>query len=101
LLLSRQGNFLIVSWRTQTRDSEGGKMLSRVRGLFDCGHRLPFDDKGVKIFRQQHQYRFGERPNDAGLKTIERVKNSQRSVLKDRISVKNEDPGFHVPTNFS
>jgi hypothetical protein len=70
-------------------------MLTGVGRLFERDGRLAFHDKSIKVFRQQDGNGLGQSANDASFDVVDFVENAKGAVLKDRISVQYEEPGFH------
>jgi hypothetical protein len=69
-------------------------MLARVGRLLHRRRRLPFNHESVKIFGKQGDNCLRKRPHNLGFQ-IQAIENGQRPILKDRIGVENEHPGFH------
>ena len=70
-------------------------MLAGAGPLLQRDRVFTLDYKAVKIFSEQHGDRFRHRPDHAGLDGVEFVENGQSPVLKDRIRIQYEEPGFH------
>ena len=58
-------------------------------GLFALDH------KPVEVFREQQEDHLRHRAYDPGLDAVDFVENGQSPVLKDRIGIQYEEPGFH------
>ena len=95
LLLSRANELLVVRFRHETDDSKRGKMLAGVGSLFERDGRFAFDHEPIKIFLEQCRNRLRQGADDARLDLVDLVENTKGAVLKDRIGVQYEQPGFH------
>jgi hypothetical protein len=70
-------------------------MLPRAGPLIHRDGVFAFDYESIEILCQQNRNSLRHRPDHPGLDVVEFVENSQRSVLKDRIGIQYEEPGFH------
>ena len=95
LLMCHANELIVVRSRSEANDVQRRKMLTRVGRLFERNGRLAFHHKSIKILGQQHGNSLRQPADDSGLDVVNFVENAQGAVLKDRISVQYEEPGFH------
>ena len=70
-------------------------MLPGIGRLLHRDRVFPFDHKPVEVLVQQHGNRLRHRSDDSSLHVVDFVQNGQSPVLKDRIRIQYEEPGFH------
>ena len=70
-------------------------MLASAGGLVHRDRVFAFDYEPIEVFRQQDRDGLGHRANYPALDAVDFVENGQSAVLKDRIGIQYEEPGFH------
>src|SRR6202030_4180042 len=95
-LLLRGGRGLgIRRFRRETNNLQGREMLARVRGLLHGDGIFALDDEPVEVLPEQYRDSLRHCAHDPVLGVVDFVQNSERAVLKDRIGIQYEEPGFH------
>ena len=70
-------------------------MLASVGRLLHCDRVFAFHHEAIEIFRQKHRDGLRHGSDDSNLDVVDFVQNGQSPVLKDRIGIQYEKPGFH------
>src|ERR1700731_4825041 len=95
LLFGRTDELRFVRFGREADDSQRREMLAGIGGLFERDGGLAFHHEAVEVLLEQRRDGLRQCANHACLDFVDLVENAKGAVLKDRIGVQYEQPGFH------